>query len=156
MSGTNWGNEAAAALARVAERVPLIHHITNIVVTNDVANITLAFGASPVMAYAPEEVAEMAALAGALALNIGTLSRGEIDAGLAGLAAPIVCEEAGLVASLSLVVEAERLDAFSESRLVLMLVSAAAMVEKALGDSAFPQPKERGPLLPLGEAVSGA
>ena len=101
MSGTNWGNEAAAALARVAERVPLIHHITNIVVTNDVANITLAFGASPVMAYAPEEVAEMAALAGALALNIGTLSRGEIDAMLlAGRAAasrgvPIVLDPVG-------------------------------------------------------------
>lgn len=60
------------------------------------------------------------------------VSRGEIDAGLAGLAAPIVCEEAGLVASLSLVVEAERLDGFTESRLVLMLVSAAAMVERAL------------------------
>ncbi len=101
MSGTNWGDEAAAALARVAERVPLIHHITNIVVTNDVANITLAFGASPVMAYAPEEVAEMAALAGALALNIGTLSRGEIDAMLlAGRAAasrgvPIVLDPVG-------------------------------------------------------------
>jgi DNA-binding IclR family transcriptional regulator len=60
------------------------------------------------------------------------VSRGEIDAGLAGLAAPIVCEDAGLVASLSLVVEAERLDAFSESRLVLMLVSAGAMIERAL------------------------
>lgn len=60
------------------------------------------------------------------------VSRGEIDAGLAGLAAPILCEEAGLVASLSLVVEAERLDAFNESRLVLMLVSAAAMIERGL------------------------
>jgi len=101
MSGTGWGVEVSQALARVAERVPLIHHITNIVVTNDVANITLAFGASPVMAYAPEEVAEMAALAGALALNIGTLSRGEIDAMLlAGRAAasrgvPIVLDPVG-------------------------------------------------------------
>jgi DNA-binding IclR family transcriptional regulator len=60
------------------------------------------------------------------------VSRGEIDVGLAGLAAPIVCEAAGLVASLSLVVESARLDAFTESRLVLMLVSAAAMVEKQL------------------------
>jgi len=60
------------------------------------------------------------------------VSRGEIDVGLAGLAAPIVCEAAGLVASLSLVVESARLDAFTESRLVLMLVSAAAMVETQL------------------------
>ena len=60
------------------------------------------------------------------------VSRGEIDAGLAGLAVPIICEDAGLVASLSLVVEADRLDVFNESRLVLMLVSAAAMIEKQL------------------------
>jgi DNA-binding IclR family transcriptional regulator len=72
------------------------------------------------------------------------VSRGEIDAGLAGLAAPIVCEEAGLVASLSLVVEAERLDAFSESRLVLMLVSAAAMIEKQLtGPHLLPLQREK-------------
>lgn len=63
------------------------------------------------------------------------VSRGEIDAGLAGLAAPVVCEPAGLVASLSLVVEAERLTAFHESRLVLMLVSAAAMIETNLREA---------------------
>ena len=101
MSGVDFSAQAAGSLARVAARVPLIHHITNIVVTNDVANITLAFGASPVMAYAPEEVAEMAALAGALALNIGTLSKGEIEAMLlAGRAAasrgvPIVLDPVG-------------------------------------------------------------
>ncbi len=81
------------------------------------------------------------------------VGRGEIDRGLAGLAAPIVCEEAGLVASLSLVVEADRLDAFTQSRLVLMLVSAAAMIENALGENA---PPACGLLLPEGEAVSGA
>ncbi|MDB5648959.1 MAG: hypothetical protein JWL62_479 [Hyphomicrobiales bacterium] len=60
------------------------------------------------------------------------VGRGEIDRGLAGLAAPIVCEEAGLVASLSLVVEADTLDEANEQRLVLLLVSAAAMIEGAL------------------------
>ncbi len=97
--------------------------------------------------------AKDAALKGELAMirRQGFLvSRGEIDAGLAGLAAPIVCEEAGLVASLSLVVESARLDPFNESRLVLMLVSAAAMVERTLEQQA------RRPLLPEGEAVSGA
>lgn len=60
------------------------------------------------------------------------VGRGEIDRGLAGLAAPIVCEEAGLVASLSLVVQSERLDEAEERRLVLLLVSAAALIEGAL------------------------
>lgn len=101
MSGLDYGAEAGRVLATVAARIPLIHHITNVVVTNDVANLTLAFGASPVMAYAPEEVAELAALAGALALNIGTLSASEIDAMLlAGRAAadrgvPIVLDPVG-------------------------------------------------------------
>ena len=101
MSGVDYAAAAAKSLATIGERTPLIHHITNIVVTNDVANLTLSFGASPVMAYAPEEVAEMAALAGALALNIGTLSRSEIDSMLiAGRSAaehgvPIVLDPVG-------------------------------------------------------------
>lgn len=64
------------------------------------------------------------------------VSRGEIDDGLAGLAASVVSEQDGLVASLSLVVEAERLDPFTQSRLVLMLVSAAAMIEHNLTETA--------------------
>ena len=65
---------AADMLARVRERHPLVHHITNVVTVNDVANVTLAVGASPVMAHAAEEVEEMVAAAGALVLNIGTLT----------------------------------------------------------------------------------
>ena len=53
---------ARESLDRVAASKPLIHQITNVVVTNDSANLTLAFGALPVMAYAPQEVAEMAAI----------------------------------------------------------------------------------------------
>ncbi len=52
---------------------PLVHHITNYVVMNETANITLALGALPVMAHAHEEVEEMVAMAGALVINIGTL-----------------------------------------------------------------------------------
>lgn len=63
-----------ADLRRVRERSPLVHNITNFVVMNSTANALLALGASPVMAHAPEEVEEMVALAGALVLNIGTLS----------------------------------------------------------------------------------
>jgi hydroxyethylthiazole kinase len=54
---------------------PLIHNITNFVVMNNTANALLALGASPVMAHAREEVEEMTALAAALVVNIGTLSR---------------------------------------------------------------------------------
>jgi hydroxyethylthiazole kinase len=70
---------AATLAARVRERRPLIHHITNVVTVNDVANVTLALGASPVMAHAPEEVEEMVSAAGALVLNVGTLTRQTID-----------------------------------------------------------------------------
>jgi len=65
---------------RLREKRPLIHHITNYVTVNDCANITIAAGAAPVMAEAPEEVCEMVTCAGALVLNIGTLNRGQIDA----------------------------------------------------------------------------
>ena len=53
---------------------PLVHNITNYVVMNVTANALLAIGASPVMAHAPEEAAEMVRLAKALVINIGTLS----------------------------------------------------------------------------------
>lgn len=61
------------AVARIRERSPLVHNITNFVVMNSSANILLALGAAPVMAHCPGEVAEMAAMAGALVLNIGTI-----------------------------------------------------------------------------------
>ncbi|MBW1869749.1 MAG: hydroxyethylthiazole kinase [Deltaproteobacteria bacterium] len=46
---------------------------------NYTANALLACGASPVMAHAPEEVEEMVSFAGALVLNIGTLTNAWID-----------------------------------------------------------------------------
>ena len=57
----------------VRVNAPLVHSITNFVVMNFNANVLLALGASPVMAHAREEVADMANIAGALVLNIGTL-----------------------------------------------------------------------------------
>ena len=65
---------AGELLRRVRETRPLVHHITNLVVMNDTANVTLHVGALPVMAHAAEEVAEMVRLAGALVLNPGTLT----------------------------------------------------------------------------------
>jgi len=72
--------KAADNLKRVRERKPLVHSITNYVVMNYTANALLACGASPVMAHAAEEVEEMVSLAGALVLNIGTLSPPWIEA----------------------------------------------------------------------------
>jgi hydroxyethylthiazole kinase len=85
-------------LRELRERKPLVHQITNYVVMNETANATLALGALPVMAHAPEEVQEMAGIAGALVLNIGTLSEHWIEAMLlAGKAAagPIVLDPVG-------------------------------------------------------------
>ncbi len=96
----NW-HEWAELLERVREENPLVHNITNVVVTNFTANGLLALGASPVMAYAKEEVGEMAKLAGALVLNIGTLNDKEVEAMLvAGQAAneagvPVIFDPVG-------------------------------------------------------------
>lgn len=58
---------------------PLVHNITNYVVMNFTANALLAAGASPVMAHAVEEVEDMVSIAGALVINIGTLSPHWVD-----------------------------------------------------------------------------
>jgi hydroxyethylthiazole kinase len=90
-----------ATLRTLRERKPLVHQITNYVVMNETANATLALGALPVMAHAREEVEEMVGLAGALVLNIGTLSPHWVDAMLvAGKAAnavgvPVVLDPVG-------------------------------------------------------------
>lgn len=91
----------AQALAKIRETKPLIHHITNFVVMNDTANVTLHVGALPVMAHAKEEVREMVRLAGALVLNPGTLSPDWVEAMvLAGqearsLGTPVVLDPVG-------------------------------------------------------------
>src|SRR4249919_4250952 len=89
------------SLRRLRDAKPLVHQITNYVVMNETANATLALGALPVMAHAREEVEEMAGLASALVLNIGTLSEHWIEAMLlAGGAAaargiPVVLDPVG-------------------------------------------------------------
>jgi hydroxyethylthiazole kinase len=88
-------------LAAIRERKPLVHQITNFVVMNETANATLALGALPVMAHAVQEVEEMASVASALVLNIGTLSDEWVEAMvLAGRAAnragvPVVLDPVG-------------------------------------------------------------
>jgi hydroxyethylthiazole kinase len=80
MFDPEMARKAAENLRRVREKKPLVHSITNYVVMNYTANALLACGASPVMAHAAEEVEEMVSLAGALVLNIGTLSLPWVEA----------------------------------------------------------------------------
>ena len=67
-------------LEKVKEQKPIVHHLTNWVTIYDCANIVKVLGASPVMAHAPEEVAEMTGIASSLVLNIGTLTVDFIEA----------------------------------------------------------------------------
>jgi hydroxyethylthiazole kinase len=65
---------AGSRLASMRKTAPLVHCITNFVAMNVAANVLLAAGASPAMVHANEEAGEFAAIAGALTINIGTLS----------------------------------------------------------------------------------
>lgn len=67
------------ALQSVKKIKPLVHHITNYVTANDCANITLAIGASPVMADDICEVRDMVSLAHSLVLNLGTLNNRTVE-----------------------------------------------------------------------------
>lgn len=71
------------AWERVRTVGPLVHHITNYVTVNDCANITLAAGASPIMADDESEVEEIEAIASVLVLNIGTLNSRTVSSALA-------------------------------------------------------------------------
>lgn len=94
--------EITKILVKVREEKPLIHHLTNFVTANDSANITLAIGASPVMANDPLEVEEMALKASALVINIGTLNHQALDGIItAGLTAkeqriPVILDPVGV------------------------------------------------------------
>ena len=93
--------DPGATLGVIRERKPLVHNITNYVVMNETANAILALGALPVMAHAREEVEEMVGLAGALVVNIGTLSPPWVEAMIAAGAAanargvPVVLDPVG-------------------------------------------------------------
>jgi hydroxyethylthiazole kinase len=67
-------------LDRVRQQKPVVHHLTNWVTIYDCAQVVKTLGASPVMAHAREEVAEMAQIASALVLNIGTLTVDLVEA----------------------------------------------------------------------------
>jgi hydroxyethylthiazole kinase len=96
---------ALEALRNLRRAAPLTHCVTNYVTANDCANVLLAFGASPIMADAPEEVEEIVALSAGLVVNLGTLNRSTVDAAVAALrranelGIPAVLEPVGVGAS---------------------------------------------------------
>ena len=89
----------------VRKKAPLVHNMTNYVTINDCANITLACGASPIMAEAKEEVEEIVSLADGLNLNIGMLTKEKLEAMLCAgkkancLGKPVVLDPVGAGAS---------------------------------------------------------
>jgi hydroxyethylthiazole kinase len=70
----------------VRSRSPLVHCITNTVVTNFTANVLLAAGAAPAMVDAPEEAGVLASVAGALLINLGTVTTAQADGMRAAIA----------------------------------------------------------------------
>ena len=71
---TEISQTATDLFERMRATNPLVQCITNYVAMNYAANVLLAAGASPAMVHTPEESGEFAAIAGALTVNIGTLS----------------------------------------------------------------------------------
>jgi len=101
ISEINLGKKIFGIIERIRQERPLIHNITNMVAMNDSANIILAIGGLPVMAHAQAEVREMVRVAGALVLNIGTLTSEQIDSMIAAgeeannLKKPVVLDPVG-------------------------------------------------------------
>ncbi len=65
-------------LDEVRKKSPLVHNITNYVTVNDVANILLACGGSPIMSDEPWDVEDITSICGGLNINIGTLNKRSI------------------------------------------------------------------------------
>ncbi|MBQ9180086.1 MAG: hydroxyethylthiazole kinase [Firmicutes bacterium] len=66
-------------MTNVRNSVPLVHNITNYVTVNDVANVLLACGGSPIMSDEPDDVADITSICGGLNINIGTLNKSSIE-----------------------------------------------------------------------------
>ena len=72
-------NYVGNCLDNVRKSVPLVHNITNYVTVNDVANVLLACGGSPIMSDEPDDVADITSICGGLNINIGTLNKRSIE-----------------------------------------------------------------------------
>ncbi len=67
-------------LSQLHDKNPLTHCITNFVTVNDCANAVLAIGGSPFMAEDADELEEVISIADALVINIGKLSKDQVNA----------------------------------------------------------------------------
>jgi len=128
-------------LAEIADRRPLVHCVSNIVTANDCANLALAVGASPMMAQAPEEMAEITAISDVTVLNTGTPSEDKFRACLvcgeesARLGKPVVLDPVGVGAgSWRLQWAGRLLDAFSPAILRVNLGEARALLRLGGGE----------------------
>ena len=94
-----------ACMENVRKSVPLVHNITNYVTVNDVANVLLACGASPIMSDEPGDVGDITAICGVLNINIGTLNERTIEGMFAAgrkaneLSHPVLLDPVGAGAS---------------------------------------------------------
>jgi hydroxyethylthiazole kinase len=92
-------------LDEIRQQRPLVHCISNLVSANDCANLALAVGASPIMAQAPQELAEITAASRATVLNTGTPDAEKFPVCLlcgqeaARLGHPVVLDPVGVGAS---------------------------------------------------------
>lgn len=136
----------ADALAELRAKAPLVVNVTNNVVTNFTANVLLALGASPAMSHAPEDAADLAALAGALVLNMGTpahdyatsMLAAQGSAQLAGVPVvfdPVACGATALRRDLAARIASGRLTAVRGNASEIMALAGADALSKGV-DSA--------------------
>ncbi|MDP4120423.1 MAG: hydroxyethylthiazole kinase [Bacillota bacterium] len=98
-------NSVSKQINELRNNVPLVHNITNYVTVNDVANVLLAIGASPIMADDIDETADITAISSALVINIGTLNKRTISSMVVSgkkaneLGIPVVFDPVGAGAS---------------------------------------------------------
>lgn len=92
-------------LENVRKNVPLVHFITNYVTVNDVANMMLACGGSPIMGDEIEDVEDITSICNATVINIGTLNKNTIESMIAAgkkaneLGHPVILDPVGAGAS---------------------------------------------------------
>lgn len=92
-------------ISNVRSNVPLVHFITNYVTVNDVANMMLACGGSPIMSDEIDDVEDITSICNATVINIGTLNKNTIEAMIVAgkkaneLGHPVILDPVGAGAS---------------------------------------------------------
>lgn len=136
----------------VRKRRPLIHCVSNIVSAGDCANVALAAGASPIMAHAPEEMADITAASAAAVLNTGTPDEVRFQVCLrcgkeaARLGRPVVLDPVGVGASTWRLGRVQMLlNSFPVSILRVNLGEAQALLHTASGEQGVDSPAPASP-----------